>query len=75
MDYQDKWFKQTKKKLIKLISNEKWDYIDLTDLEYTVVTKITNSNSFYELPVNLRISFVNHIVESIENKLKNIHTL
>ena len=72
MDYQDKWFKNTKKKLINWINGDYWDLIELNDLQLTTVSYITNAKKFDDLPYGLRIDFMDNVVKNIDKKLKAV---
>ena len=69
MEYQDEWYKKTKRKLENWILSGYWDLIDLTDLEYATVVAITTSKKYDDIAFRFKISFAESIVKNIKEKL------
>lgn len=70
MEYQDEWYKKTKRKLERWILSGYWDLIDLTDLEYATVVAITTSKKYDDIAFRFKISFAESIVKNIKETLK-----
>ena len=52
------WLDSVKRRLIKYISNPKWDYIELSDLQMGIVMAITNCENVNNLSpsINERVT-------------------
>ena len=71
---ENRWLKSIQNKLKKLISDLRWDSIDLTDAEVDIVTFIMNANSIDELPLLINERIVEYIIEKVKNQFKNFNT-
>ena len=56
-----------------LILNDYYDYISLDDIEYGVLTQLTNANTPYDISVYLWNSgMIERVLDNISSKLKEI---
>ena len=67
---EQKWFKSVKTKLGKYISSIYWDSIKLSDLQFSIVTHIMNTDNVQFLSPSINERTVDILLDSINNKLK-----
>lgn len=68
----EKWLKSVQKKFMKLISNLKWDCIELSNLQYDIISHIMNCKSVKKLSPSINERVVDQILETIKNKFNKV---
>ena len=66
------WFKNIKKKLLRRISNPKWDSLNLTKLEWDSVIFIAKAKTVNDLPILLNERIVDDLIKKIDNQFKQM---
>ena len=70
---EERWLKSVQNKLKKLISDLRWDSINLTETEMNVVTYIMNAQKVNELPLLVDERLTDFIFEKIKKQFKNFN--
>ena len=68
------WLNSIQKKFKKLISDCRWDCVELTETEYLVVKYVMNAKTPNDLPILVDERLVNYIMEKVKNKFAKINT-
>ena len=71
---ENRWLKTIQKTFKKMISDYRWDLLDLTDTEMNIITYVMNAENAGELPVLVDERLVDYIIEKIKKQLKNLNT-
>ena len=66
------WLDSIKRRLIKYISNPKWDYINLSDLQLSIVMAITNCEDVKNLPPSINERVTDNLFEIIKSKMSKV---
>lgn len=66
------WLNSIKKQLTKYISNPKWDYVNLSDFNLSIITQIMNCNDINQLSLLIDERLVNSIFETIKKSFSKI---
>ena len=69
---ENRWLKSVQNKFKKLISDLRWDSLELSDTEYMVVTYIMNAKDSNDLPVLVDERLVDFVLENVRTKMKSI---
>lgn len=71
---EERWLKSIKNKFKKFISDLRWDLLNLTETEMSIVTFVMNAKSVGDLPVLVDERLIDHIIEKIKKQFKNFNT-
>ncbi len=71
---EERWLKSIKNKFKKFISDLRWDLLNLTETEISIVTFVMNAKSVGDLPVLVDERLIDHIIEKIKRQFKNFNT-
>lgn len=71
---EQRWLKSNQRKFMKLISDCRWDCVELTDTEYLVVQYVMNAKTPNDLPILVDERLVNHILEKVKNQFSQMKT-
>ncbi|MBQ8426007.1 MAG: hypothetical protein IJX17_08360 [Clostridia bacterium] len=66
------WLDSVKRRLIKYISNPKWDYIELSDLQMSIVMAITNCENVNNLSPSINERVTDNLFEVIKSKMSKV---
>ena len=66
------WLDSVKRRLIKYISNPKWDYIELSDLQMGIVMAITNCENVNNLSPSINERVTDNLFEIIKSKMSKV---
>ena len=66
------WLDGIKRRLIKYISNPKWDYLELSDLHMSIVTAIMNCDDVNKLSPSINERVVNIVFDRIKSQMSKI---
>ena len=69
---EEMWLKGVQKQFARLISNPKWDCIELTSLQLDLVTHIMRANSVKELSPSINERVTDMLIETIKEKFKKV---
>ena len=70
---ENRWLKTIQNKFMKLISDPRWDSVDLTNTELSIVTLIMRAKTANDLPVLVNERIVDHIMEKVRHQFKNFN--
>ena len=71
---ENRWLKSTQKKFKKLISDLRWDSLNLTETEMSIVTFVMNAKAAEDLPVLINERLIEYVFEKIKKQFKNFNT-
>ena len=71
---ENRWLKSIQNKFKKLISDVRWDSLNLTDTEISVVTFVMNANTVDDLPLLINERLIEHIIEKVKTQFKKFNT-
>jgi len=66
------WLESTKRRLIKYISNPKWDYLELSDLQLSIIMNITNCEDVNKLSPSINDRVVDNLFDIIKSKMSKV---
>ena len=66
------WLKQVQNKLAKLISNPKWDCIELSNLQLDLVSHIMKAESVKTLSPSINERVTDMLIDTIKEKFKQV---
>ena len=66
------WLDSVKRRLIKYINNPKWDYIELSNLQMSIVMAITNCENVNNLSPSINERVTDNLFEVIKSKMSKV---
>ena len=71
---EQQWLNSIQRKFKKLISDLRWDCVDLTETEYLIVKYVMNAKTPNDLPILVDERLINHVITKVKTQFSKLRT-